>query len=151
MPVRATWLVAATAITVLALAANALTSGDDGPDPEQAGSPLVLSLGAGEAMASCLPLEVEILADMSPAFAATATAIEGDVITLAVDHWYTGGNADTVELRSQPGQGGLIAGFDFQVGQRYLVTAAQGTVNFCGYSGPATAELTALFDQAFGA
>jgi hypothetical protein len=43
----------------------------------------------------------------------------------------------------------LIDGFDFEVGQQYLITAAEGTVNFCGYSGPATPELTAAFDQAF--
>jgi len=34
------------------------------------------------------------------------------------------------------------------VGQKYLITAAEGNVNFCGYSGPATPELTAAFDAA---
>jgi hypothetical protein len=86
---------------------------------------------------------------MSPAFAATATAVEGETVTLAVDRWYAGGDATTVELHAQPGMTALIDGFEFQVGESYLITATEGTVNFCGASGPATPELTALFDQAF--
>ena len=43
----------------------------------------------------------------------------------------------------------LIAGFEFVVGEQYLITAAEGNVNFCGYSGVATPEMTAAFDAAF--
>ncbi len=114
-------------------------------------APLELSLGADDAMASCLPLDAATLATMSPAFAATATAVEGEIVTLDVDRWFAGGDAATVELQAQPGLEALIAGFTFEVGQEYLITAAEGTVNFCGYSGPATPELTAVFDQAFPA
>jgi hypothetical protein len=42
-----------------------------------------------------------------------------------------------------------LDGVDFQQGKRYFVTAAQGTVNGCGYSGPASAELEQAFAEAF--
>lgn len=38
----------------------------------------------------------------------------------------------------------------FEVGSSYLITAAQGTVNFCGYSGTSTPDLVAAFDTDFG-
>jgi hypothetical protein len=37
----------------------------------------------------------------------------------------------------------------FVAGQRYLVTATNETVNGCGFSGPATAELDAAYSEAF--
>ena len=43
----------------------------------------------------------------------------------------------------------LIGGVTFEPGQQYLITATDGVVNYCGFSGPATPELQALFDQAF--
>jgi hypothetical protein len=77
-------------------------------------------------------------------------ARRGDTVTLEVDHWYTGGDAQTVTLEAQGGQAALIAGFDFVAGERHLITASEGNVNFRGYSGPADAQLTEMFDQAFG-
>jgi len=53
-------------------------------------------------------------------------------------------------LQGAAGSPALIDGFEFQVGQQYLITAAEGNVNFCGYSGLATPELTAAFEAAFG-
>jgi hypothetical protein len=93
--------------------------------------------------------DVALLADMSPAFAGTATSVEGETVTVTVDRWYTGGDAATVVLNGAVGSPALIDGFEFVVGQQYLITAADGNVNFCGYSGPATPELTAAFDVAF--
>lgn len=141
---------AAAAVVVVGLIAVNVVGDDSGGDgPLAQGPPLVLSLGESDALASCMALDTGLLAGMSPAFAATATAVGDGVVTLDVDRWYTGGDAATVELEAQPGMEALIAGFDFEVGRQYLITASDGTVNFCGYSGPATPELTALFDQAF--
>lgn len=143
---------AAAAVAALAVGATVVfNAGDDGADEVASGPPLELSLGQGEAMASCMVFDPAVLADMSPAFAATATAVEGSTVTLAVDRWYAGEtDADTVVLQAQPGMEALIAGFAFEVGQQYLITAAEGNVNYCGYSGPASPELTAAFDTAFG-
>ncbi|MGK2928986.1 MAG: hypothetical protein ACSLFO_05350 [Acidimicrobiales bacterium] len=147
---RTVWLAAAAAVVVATIGVGVAFSSGDGDAPvDSAGPPLELSLGAGDAMASCLPVEAEFLADMPMAFAGTVTAVEGDLVTLEVDRWYTGGDADVVELRAQGGQAALIAGFEFETGERYLVSAFDASVNFCGFSGPATPELTAIFDEAF--
>lgn len=149
---RRGWLaggVAAAAILAVAGAAVVANLGDDDAVDDPTASSLELSLGEGDALASCLPFETSTLAGMSPAFAATATAVTETQVTLDVDTWYAGDEADTVVLAAQPGMQALIAGFDFEVGQQYLITAAEGAVNFCGYSGPATPELTAAFDTAF--
>lgn len=52
-------------------------------------------------------------------------------------------------LRAPSGLEALIDGFEFEVGKQYLITAADGNVNYCGYSGIATPELTAAFSDAF--
>ncbi len=148
---RRSWLfgVAAAAAVALAGAAVVGSIGGGGDEPQTASPPLELSIGSDDPMAMCLPFDVSILRDMSPAFAATATSVEPGVVTLDVDRWYTGGDADTVVLQTPDSSPALIAGFEFVVGEQYLITAAEGNVNFCGYSGVATPEMTAAFDAAF--
>jgi hypothetical protein len=152
-PRRRIWLTAAAVAAALVALLIALTLSDGGGSDIDAAQaplePLVLSVGAGDAMASCLPVDANTLAEMAPAFAATATAVGDDMVTLDIDRWYTDGDATQVRLHAESGQAALIAGFDFALGEEYLITASEGTVNFCGYSGPATPELAALFDRAF--
>ena len=143
--------VAAAAIIAVGSAVAIGNLGGDGGSQIAAGPPLELSLGDSNVMATCMVFDPAILADMSPAFAGTATSVDGDSVTLDVDHWYAGGDATTVVLRGAGESPALIAGFAFEPGARYLITAAEGNVNFCGYSGPATPEFTEFFDQAFGA
>ncbi len=140
---------AAAAAAIALGSAAIIRSGDDG-DELVDGPPLELSLAGGDVLASCLPFDAAVLASMSPAFAATATSIDDGTVTLAVDHWYAGGDAASVTLQAPSGMQALIDGFDFEVGQQYLITAAEGNVNFCGFSGLATPELTAAFETAFG-
>jgi hypothetical protein len=141
--------VAAAAVIAIGGAVVIGNSGGDDGSQVAAGPPLELSLGESNAMSSCIIFDVALLADMSPAFAGTATAVDGDAVTLDVDRWYAGGDAATVVLHGSGGSPALIDGFTFEVGQQYLITATDGNVNFCGYSGLATPELTAAFDQAF--
>ena len=108
-----------------------------------------LALGASDAMASCIRFDVTILADMPVAFEGTASAVDGADVTLTVDHWYKGGDATTVTLHGHEGAVALLGGFPFEVGRQYLITATDGNVNFCGYSGEATPDLQSAFDQAF--
>lgn len=135
------------AIVAVALVGAALLRS---PDATTTGPPMQLATPAGTQMMSCMPFDTAILADMSPAFEGTVTDVTGSVATLTVDHWYTGGDAATVEIQFQPGLEALIATPDFEVGSRYLITAADGVVNGCGYSGLATPELEAAFAEAFG-
>jgi hypothetical protein len=144
---------AAVAAIALIIAIIAVATDDpDGTSADPGAEPLELSLGAGDTLGSCVVFDVAFLAQMTPAFAATATAVDGETVVLTVDRWYAGDpGTDVVELAAPSGLEALIGGFPFTVGQQYLITAADGTVNYCGYSGPATTELTEAFQQAFGA
>ena len=150
---RRTWMVlgGAAAAAFVAIGGAVLINNAGGDDAPQiaAGPPLVLTLPASDPMAMCIQFDTTILAGMSPAFAGTVTAIDGDTVTLTVDRWYTGGDVATVELQGASATPGLEGGADFQVGQQYLVTATDGNVNSCGYTGLATPELAAAFDTAF--
>ena len=146
---RRVWVAAAAAAVVAVIAGVALAASGDDASPVASGPPLELSLGASDTMSSCLPVDADLLAEMPVAFAGTATEVEGEEVTLAVDEWFAGGDAGTVVLRGQSGMEALIDGFAFEVGAEYLVSASEGAVNFCGFSGPATEELRALYDAAF--
>lgn len=147
---RTAVIVGAAAVAAAAAVGVGLATGAFGPRAAT-GDALELSLpDTGGAMASCLPFTVDHLADMTPAFGGTVTAVTDDRVTLDVDRWYTGGNASTVVLEIPPGaHAALIGEIDFRVGGQYLITASEGSVNMCGYSGEATPEMEAAFDAAF--
>lgn len=118
--------------------------------PGAGGEALVLT-GGSDALASCMPFDEATLATMSPAFAGTVTDLTDSVATLEVDRWYTDGDAETVEIQYTPGFEALIGTPTMELGQRYLITASDGVVNGCGYSGLATPDYEAAFESAFGA
>ncbi len=135
----------AAAVSALALVVAACSSGGD----DAATPPLEISAGEGNAMASCLAFDPAFLAEMPIAFEGTATAVGDDRVTLEVDRWFKGGDAEEVALVAPAGLEALIAGIDFQEGTSYLISASDGSVNYCGYSGEVTPELTAGFGAAF--
>ena len=139
-------LVAAVAIGVVAL------RNDDKAATTQA---LVIpgSDGGGPVMNSCIMFDVSILADMPVAFSGTVTDRTDTTATVSVDRWYKASSAGETDLVTfaLPTEG-LVAfegGVDLVAGQRYFITATDGNVNGCGYSGPATPELEAAFNEAF--
>jgi hypothetical protein len=113
--------------------------------------PLVLTGPAGDATASCLPFDVTVLSGMSPAFGGTVVELTDSVATIEVDRWHAGDEAEIVEIEYTPGFEALIGTPTLEVGQRYLITATDGVVNGCGYSGLATPDYEAAFADAFGA
>ncbi|MGH8943061.1 MAG: hypothetical protein ACRDWF_09625 [Acidimicrobiia bacterium] len=146
------WLVGIAAAAALVLAVGgviAFTGG--GTDPVAAGPPLELNAAREDAMASCIMFSVEELARAPLAFEGTATAVDGDTVTLTVDEWFKGGDAGQVVLNAPPDLVALIGGIPFEVGRQYLITAYDGNVNYCGFSGESTPEFWAYFEQAFGA
>ena len=116
-------------------------------------TPLELTGGAGDAMASCLPFSVDILDDMVTAFEGTVTAVDGPTVTLDVDRWYNDGTdsgAGTVIVNAPEGMEALIGGIAFEPGGQYLISAdAEGNVAYCGYTAAATDDMRASFEQAF--
>lgn len=155
-----TWLVAAAAAVVIAGAATfALTRGDDGaivgPDGEApvAVEQSVTELSAGTAEpARCMLPSARVLAGKPTAFDGIVTTIAGDVVTLEPSRWYAGEQTDLVEV-SAPGETleRLLSAVAFEEGERYLVAADEdGEVMVCGFSAPWSAELEAVYVEAFG-
>ena len=109
----------------------------------QAPSPLVGS--------SCIVFSPDILADMPVAFSGTVTSLGEHTVALDVDHWYRGGDDQAqVEIGTMDGSSIAIDGIpEFAAGERYLITATNGTVNACGYSAPWSSEMAGIFAAAF--
>jgi hypothetical protein len=157
-----TWLAAAAAVAAVAIGTTVAVSMNGGEEGVDNGpgiqAPTVLALTApagGPASAMCMQFDVAQLAQEPVAFAGTVTAITPQVVTLKVDHWYKGGDADQVTVAApasdQPNPV-LEGGVDYQQGQRYLISALDdGTVTSCGYSGPATPDFEKQYEQAFPA
>ena len=162
-PRRKRWTFAAlgaAAAGALALAGAAVGGVFDGgepnlaDDPPPAEQPSVLELSGGDtdpALASCLVIDATIIAQSPVAFRGVVDTIEGDTVTLTVDQWYRGGDAQVVTITAPLGMEALIGGITFEPGQAYLVSAYDGVVSYCGMSGPATPELQQMYDQAFPA
>lgn len=140
--------VAAAVLAAVFVVGTIVLSGDGEPD-QVAGPALELTAGPHDALASCLAFDVATLATMPVAFEGTVTAAAGEQVTLDVDTWFAGGDSQQVLITAPAGLEALIGGVDFAVGEQYLITATDGTVNYCGYSGPATPDFRAAFQQAF--
>ena len=145
--------VAAAAVALAAVAGGAYLRGDS-EDGAAVAAPTVtdLSLGTQDAMAMCIQFTVETLSPMPVAFSGEVTEKSADAIVIDVDTWYRGGDSDQVRLQAPDMSAtSLGSGIDFQEGSRYLVTATDGTVNYCGFSGPWTQDLADAYAAAFGA
>jgi hypothetical protein len=157
---RALLLLAAAAVAVIALAvgAYAIVGGDDDDSAPQdvategeAPTELALTLEPSDPMTQiCIAVDATVLAPVDLAFGGTIGQVTESSVTIDVDHWYKGGDADVVTLEiAEGGNEVALDGVAFVSGERFLVTATGTTVNTCGLSGPASPEFEALFDEAF--
>ena len=138
---------AAAAIVAVAVIGVVAFTGDDGTGGDVAA--VQLTSGPSDVMASCIALDAVYLADNQTAFRGTVDTIEGNTVTLSVDEWYKGGESDSVQINVPTGITSIYQDVEFTQGSQYLVSAYDGTVNYCGFSGAATPELQALYDAAF--
>ena len=121
----------------------------DAPTPDKL---KVLELSTGDidpSMMMCIAIDATVVAQSPVAFKATVDTVEADIVTMTVDEWYQGGDAQVVSLTAPDGMQALLGGIEFVPGQQYLVSAVDGVISYCGLSGPATPELQALYDEAF--
>jgi hypothetical protein len=142
---------AAAAVLVAAIAGGVLfVGGGDAPRPGEDPTTLALSLPPSDVAGSCVVFDVQFLAQMPVALAGTVTAIDEEQVTVDVDRWYRGGDADVVTIAVQAQNSVALDGVEFREGERYLITSTDGTVNGCGFSGPAEPQLERAYDEAFG-
>jgi hypothetical protein len=153
-----TWLVAAAAVLIIAgVGVFAVLGHDDDPaaPPTATDARTVTELAAPSATAyaaRCMVPDAAVLARQSVAFSGTVTALADGVVTLTVDHWYTGGPSDLVRVQAAPAQmQALVGAVRFRDGGRYLVSATDGRVTVCGFSAPYSPHLAGLYDEAFPA
>jgi hypothetical protein len=160
---RRRWAVPAlaAAATVVAVGLGLVLAGTGGDDGgELADAPIVtaapgklkvleLSTGTEDVTATCMAITPQLIVEMPVAFKGTVDSSEGGIVTLTIDRAYQGTDAQVATLVAPEGLEALIGGVAFVPAQQYLITATDGVVNYCGFSGPATPELQALFDQAF--
>jgi hypothetical protein len=113
--------------------------------------PLALRLPDTGAASSCAMFDVAFLRRMPVAFQGTAIEVKDTSVLLRVQHWFRGEqDAVSTVLVSRPGPTSSD-GVDFTAGKTYLVSAQDGMVNSCGYTGEMSPDLLALFNEAFGA
>lgn len=161
-----TWLVAAAAVILIAGVGifGFLNRGVDEPEvpsaqdtptqtsePTEPTGPTLTALTAPSAPAGrCLVPNADTLSRSSLAFDGTVEEVTGDAVTLSTTTFYAGTPTDLVRVESPPeALSALIGAVDFEVGQRYLVSASDGQVTVCGLSGPFSPELESLYLEAF--
>lgn len=150
-----TWLAAAAAVAAIAvgttIAVSATGGGGDESVVAQPKTVVALQTAGGDPMMQmCMMFDVKQLATAGMAFGGTVTSIGDGKVTLDVDRWFKGGNADQVTIAIPPGGDNVaLDGVEFAVGKRFLISATDGVLGTCGYSGPATPELERYFEQAF--
>lgn len=169
---RLTWIVAAAAAAVIVggTAFAVLDNGDERP-PTASGEPVVVDSSAdaapddvvtpsitelsvsGEAStAKCMTPEAapQVVTAQTLVVDATVESISGGVVTLAPTLFYAGEETDLVTVSEPDGDlSRLLSGVEFVEGGRYLVSATDGQVTLCGFSGPWSERLAAVYDQAF--
>ena len=125
--------------------------GDDGSSGSS------VALGGDRSTASCLAFSAETLAMFPVAFDGTVTEIDGDHVTFDVEHWYRGGEGDTVTATAPelvPNSAALVGGVGFEEGERYLVSADREsdriTPAVCGFTVTYSDETADVFAGAFG-
>ena len=146
---------AVAAAVLLAVGGGTYAFVGQGDGPGTAGESTVTTLampdaGTGTSTASCIQFDVNHLRDMPVAFSGTATEVTDDAVTLEVDRWYRGGDGAVVQLANYDPENVSLDGLVFIQGDRYLITATDGTVNSCGFSGHWSEELQDAFQIAFG-
>jgi hypothetical protein len=150
-----TWLVAAAAVAIIAaVGAFGVLNHDSGTDkvPTATDEPSVTELTAPAAGSSgkCMVPNARILGAQTLAFDGTVQEVADGVVTLVPSHFYAGDVTDLVEVQAPAADlRALIGAVEFKVGGRYLVSATDGQVTVCGFSGPYTPDLAGLYTQAF--
>lgn len=139
----------AAAVLLLGGGTAVVLSQQSDPVPTAASTALTLPDTGGIASA-CAVLTPEFLAASPVAFAAQVESIADGTVTLRVTERFTGTITDTVTVAQGTNSGVDGEALSFESGGRYLIAVGEGgVISTCGGSGPDSAELRALYAQAF--
>ena len=156
-----TWLLAAAAVLVIAGAGvfGVATLGGGGGDHDGGAAsraidqPTVTELRAPAASAyaaRCMLPNARTIASQSVAFEGTVDDLSDGRVRLTPTRWYHGSPTDTVTIEAPaPELADLIGAARFEAGRSYLVSATDGRVTVCGHTAPYSADLAALYAEAF--
>ena len=126
------------------LGAPAPGSGPIAANPSPSENP-----AGGGGMASCLMYDPATLPTFDIVFDGTVTAVDGDKVTFDVNEDWKGAG-DSITLTAPDTDIALLGEMpDFEVGSRYLVTAAGSNINACGYTLDYSADEAAKWAAAF--
>lgn len=151
-----TWIVAVAVVLLIAAAViyALLDRGSDDPEStagarEPGGTSLDLMVAPETKR--CMVPNVEVLRKQAIAFDGVVRSVSGGQATLRPTRFFAGEETDVVVVKA-PGDDlqELLAAVDFREGVRYLVSATDGRVTLCGFSGPYTGLRAELYDRAFG-
>jgi hypothetical protein len=152
-----TWLVAiAVVLVIVGATLFALLGGDDDDEsvsdaPSSADVPNAVELVAEPSSERCMLPDVGILRQQQLAFDGVVRSVTGGQATLVPTRFYAGEETDVVVVKAPDGDlQALLSAVDFREGERYLVSATDGRVTLCGFSGPFSTELETLYAKAFG-
>lgn len=147
-------LVAAAAVVVIGALGVAWGTGAlrHGSAPVAVPRETVTSLDVPAASAGkCMVVSTDILRGQDFAFAGTVTDVADGQATLRVTRWYRGEHTDKVVVKAPNADlQMLLSAVDFQEGKDYLVSGTGRTVSVCGFSALYSAELAALYAEAYG-
>ena len=153
-----TWLVAAAAVLLIGGAGLfGLVNHDFGTTapPSAGGAPKLThsqlrAPGPQAYAARCMVPNARILSTQTVAFEGMVEDVSDEAVTLRTTHWYHGSPTGLVTVTAPPADlAALVGATEFEVGGRYLVSATDGLVSVCGLSGPWSADLAALYGEAF--
>ena len=132
-------------------------SGEDGSGADTNGAPTTQTsegsttrLRLSEAPGRCMAPNVRVLRAQEVAFEGTVTGIDGADVTLEVSRWYAGEETDLAVVQA-PAEGMVALGYGTELvqGEDYLVSATDGEVTLCGFTGPVSDRLEALYAKAY--
>lgn len=116
----------------------------------QAAQVMTLQMPDGSLSSACAEFDLAFLQGMPVAFQGEVVEVGDTSAVLQVDRWFHGGQDGVTTVRvSKPGPE-MAEGVDMTQGKTYLVSAQDGFVSSCGYTGELTPDLLASFEEAFG-
>lgn len=122
------------ALALAVAVGSGFSFGGQTPGPIAANPSPTENPAAGGGMASCLAYDPSILPTFEIVFDGTVTAVDGDQVTFQVETGWKGVD-DSITLTAPDTDIALLGPMpEFEVGGRYLVTAAGSDINACGYT-----------------